>query len=97
MAVSENQLSEGRLVYDTEKMSELVLELVRKNMNQAGFDAALKQLTVEISTVSRPEETNHWLSGTRPSGMPLVDATATWRFPDLTEYTVNDHIELVLD
>lgn len=97
LAVSADQLSLGRLEYDKEKMSALILELLNRNMIQAGLNASLEQLTIEISTVSRPEATGHWLSGPRPSEMPLIDATATWRFSDQSSTTIHDRIELVLD
>jgi len=97
LAVSQEQLSLGRLKYDTEKMEDLIMALLQKNMAQSGLDASLKRLTIKVSTVSRPESPGHWLSGAKPSQMPLVDATATWQFPDKSIYTRNDRIELVLD
>lgn len=97
LAISADELSLGRFAYDEEMMSALILELLQRNMIQAGLEASLEQLKIDISTVSRPEEIGHWLAGPRPAEMPLIEATATWRFSDQSSTTVHDRIELVLD
>lgn len=97
LAISSEQLSLGRLEIDNKKAEYLIEDLLLSNMNKTKLNAQLQQITIEISDVMRPESESHWLSGTRPASMPVVTATAIWRFQDQSECIVNARIEMILD
>lgn len=97
LGVKANDLSEGRLILDPEKASDLIRSMANKNADLSGLGVSLTGLNVMFENVSRPEEPYHWLSGNRPEAMPLIRSTAQWLFPDDMEMITQDQIELVLD
>jgi hypothetical protein len=97
MAISMEQFSLGIIEIDRENVTYLIENLLLQNMRQANSTANLQRVSTEITTILRSESEDHWLSGARPALMPVISATATWRFNDQNEITVNDRIEMVLD
>lgn len=97
LAVSADDLSEGRLTLDEELASDLIASTTSKNAALSGIDWTLASLRVAFARVSRPEDPGHWLSGNRPDEMPVVGSVAGWLFPDGVELISRDQIELVLD
>lgn len=97
LGVPAEDLSEGRLLLDPQRASELVEAVLRKNAVLSGMGLSLTGVSVMIDGVSRPEKTDHWLSGNRPNVMPLIRSVAVWFFADNVEMITRDQIELVLD
>ncbi len=97
LAVSVDALSEGRLEIDHDEVTRLIRSQIETNLQHSGLPATLDALAIRVEMTERPEGPGHWLSGNRPTGMPVIGSSARWRIPDGTVHESHGRIELILD